>query len=197
MTKLVTFTFDDGMSKNWELLLNILNQEKIKATFFVIGETITSTNSHLLKRAFDEGHTIGNHTWSHQNITKLSDQDFVKGILNTKKKIEEVTGSHTKYFRPPYGAINTHNKQELLDLGYKSILWNVDPEDWNRKHTKEDMLAYYHKVFEKENNYIILQHDLRKDSVDLVPEIAKLVRDKGFKIVSLDDYLENLERQVD
>ena len=193
MTKLVTFTFDDGMSKNWELLLNILNQEKIKATFFVIGETITSTNSHLLKRAFDEGHTIGNHTWSHQNITKLSDQDFVKGVLDTKKKIEEVTGSHTKYFRPPYGAINAHNKQELLDLGYTSVLWNVDPEDWNRKHTKEDMLAYYHKVFEKENNYIILQHDLRKDSVDLVPEIAKLVRDKGFKIVSLDDYLENLE----
>jgi len=193
MTKLVTFTFDDGMSKNWELLLNILNQEKIKATFFVIGETITSTNSHLLKRAFDDGHTIGNHTWSHQNITKLSDQDFVKGVLDTKKKIEEVTGGHTKYFRPPYGATNTHDKQKLLDLGYKSILWNVDPEDWNRKHTKEDMLAYYHKVFEKENNYIILQHDLRKDSVDLVPEIAKLVRDKGFKIVSLDDYLENLE----
>jgi peptidoglycan/xylan/chitin deacetylase (PgdA/CDA1 family) len=196
MTKgLVTFTFDDGISKNFELLLDILKVEDIKATLFVIGETINHGNIHLLKRAFDEGHCLGDHTWSHKNLTKISDEDIVEELTKTRNKIQEaVPVYHVKYCRPPYGAINAHAKSKIVELGYQNILWDVDPRDWDRKRSKEEMMSYYHSVFDKadpaKHSYIILQHDLRRDSVELVPEIASLVVSKGFKIVSLDEYLE-------
>lgn len=191
---LVTFTFDDGVSKNYTELLDILDAEGIKATFFVIGENLASHNNQLmLADAYNRGHTIGNHTWSHCHDTKVSKETFQDELTTTNDKIKSITGEDTYYFRPPYGEINDAVKQHIIDMGYKLILWNVDAQDWNLKRSSEDMLAYYTDLFTKADNtkssYIILQHDHRLDSVNLVPQIASIVKSNGFTIVSMDEYL--------
>lgn len=196
MTKgLVTFTFDDGISNNTEELLDILDDEKITATFFIIGETLgslKSPNRVKLKAIHDRGHIIGNHTHSHVNITKLSKENLRTEITSAKAEIRATIDHDMKYFRPPYGAINAAARELLAEIGLKLVMWDVDPRDWDVKRSKGDMLAYYNTTFKhadpKKSSFILLQHDRRKDTIHLVPQMAKLVRDKGFKIVSLDEY---------
>ena len=189
-----SFTFDDGVSKNFEQLLEILDEHNVKATFFIVGSTLQlQSNALLLKSAHEKGHTIGNHTWSHADITKLSNEDLVKEIVNTSNKIEEITGEKPKYFRPPYGAINEALGHKIIEMGYKILLWDIDNQDWNRKRSKEELLNLYKGSLATANSnkysYINLQHDLRKESVELVPDIIKLASDKKFKIVGIDEYL--------
>ena len=191
---LVTFTFDDGISNNTDELLDILESEKITATFFIIGETLgktlTTPNRAKLKAIHDKGHTVGNHTYSHANIVKLSQEDLRGEIAGASAEIRATIDHKMKYFRPPYGSINASIRKFVTDKGFRIVLWDLDPRDVKR--SKEDMLDYYtssfHHADPKKTSYIILQHDRRKDSVQLVPDIAKIVRDKGFKIVSLDEY---------
>jgi peptidoglycan/xylan/chitin deacetylase (PgdA/CDA1 family) len=195
---LVTFTFDDGISNNTEELLDILDSEKITATFFIIGEslgtTLTAPPRAKLKAIHDKGHIVGNHTHSHPNIVKLSQEDLRAEIAGANAEIRATIDHKMKYFRPPYGSINASSRKFITDMGFRIVLWDLDPRDWDVKRSKEDMLDYYtssfHHADPKKSSYIILQHDRRKDSIQLVPDIAKIVRDKGFKIVSLDEYYE-------
>lgn len=190
---LVTFTFDDGVSANYNQLLDILKKEDVKATFFVIGNSLMSSRIPRLKRAHDEGHTIGNHTWSHPQMTHLSPEQLKKEVNATSEKIESIIGVKPKYIRPPYGDINNIVRSELAAMGYTVVLWNVDAEDWDPKRPDETIWKYYEDLFSKtdptKHSYIILQHDRAVRSVEMTPKIIKLVRDKGFKIVSLDEYL--------
>ena len=191
---LVTFTFDDGISKNTELLLDILEKEKITATFFIIAETLeTEKNQDRLKKIHEKGHTIGNHSYSHPNLNKLSADSLEEEITKSQKKIKSILpDTPIKYMRPPYGSANKKVKQSIADMGYTLVLWNVDGNDWDVKKSKEELLTYYKNVFSKANKakdrYIILQHDRRTDSVELIPEMAEIIRKNGFEIVSLDDY---------
>ena len=189
-----TFTFDDGVSKNVEELLEILDNQKLKITFFIIGETLKiKGNADLLKSAHEKGHIIGNHTWSHQDITKLNNEDLIREINDTTNKIAEITGERPKYFRPPYGALTEAIGYKIINMGYKILLWNVDTQDWNRTHSQTDLLNSYKDTFSKANpfkhSYMNLQHVTRKESIELIPDIIKIVTDKGFKIVELADFL--------
>lgn len=190
---LVTFTFDDGVSKNFKLALDNLEKEDIKATFFLIGETINKNNEDLIKEAYAQGHTIGNHTWTHCDSVKVKEDAFKKEITDTEVKLKSVLNAPIKYFRPPYGSINQPVRDTMKAMGYTVVLWNVDANDWNVKNSKQDMFKYYTTTFSKadpsKHSYIILQHDRRTDSVESISDIASIVRGKGFKIVSLDEYL--------
>jgi len=190
----VTFTFDDGISKNTDKLIAILAEEGIEATFFIIGETLKGgpdcLNKKKLQAIHEAGHTIGNHTWSHPDIRKLGVEELRAEIATANDEIEATIDQTIKYFRPPYGALNAAKRDLLEGMGLKVVLWNVDGQDWNVKRSREAMLAYYKTEFTRpeKHDYIVLQHDRRTDSVELVPEIAKIARDRGFKIVSLDEY---------
>jgi peptidoglycan/xylan/chitin deacetylase (PgdA/CDA1 family) len=196
MSGLVTFTFDDGISKNTERLLEILEAESIKATFFIIGQTLAGpldcSGKRKLQAIHEAGHTIGNHTYFHPDITKISIEDLRAEIAGTSAEIRATIDQPMKYFRPPYGAQNDATKKFITNMGFKIVLWNVDAQDWNVKNSKEHMLGYYREVFDKANpskhSHIVLQHDRRLASIELVPEIAKIARGRGFKIVSLDEY---------
>ena len=191
---LVTFTFDDGVSKNYPILLDILDTLKIKVTFFIIGNTLLKKeNVTFLLDAHKRGHFIGNHSWSHPDLTKLSNDALDKEINDTSDKIESIIGIRPHYLRPPYGAINPNIHDKLTKLGYHILLWNVDAQDWNIKHYSDDMLKYYTDLFSSykptTHNLTILQHDKRLDSVKLVPHITNLVLHYGYKIVDVDTYV--------
>lgn len=188
----ISFTFDDGISKNMKTLLDILAKEDIKATFFLIGNTLGNNKSmELAKEAAKQGHILANHTWTHPQITKISDEEFIKELDRAEETLIKIRGDEgPKFFRPPYGAINKANNAILTARGYTSFLWNIDMQDWNLKRSKQDMLTDYERLFAKadpaRSSFISLQHDRRLDSVELVPTIARLARDRGFKIVQLE-----------
>lgn len=186
---LACFTFDDGISKNTELLLDILDAEKIVATFFIIGNTLNTETKKNLKHIHDRGHIIGNHTFTHPQITKISLEKLDEEIKKTSSVIKEVIDCPIKYFRPPYGAISTATRRHIIEMGLTPVLWDVDVRDWDLGNSPEEMFKDYLKTFVRPDlgSYRILQHDRRTASVKLVPAIAKLARDRGFKIASLDE----------
>jgi peptidoglycan/xylan/chitin deacetylase (PgdA/CDA1 family) len=129
----IAMTFDDGPhATNTPKLLEMAAKRHIKLTFFVLGECIEQ-NPDVLRQEVTEGHEIGNHSWSHPNLAKLSDEGVRAQLQRTEDIIVKTTGVKPKLMRPPYGELT--KRQRILvnhEFGYKVILWDVDPLDWKR-----------------------------------------------------------------
>lgn len=181
----IVLSFDDGPHPiNTPKLLNLLKKENIKALFFIVGQNIESSSRlDIIKRAFDEGHIIGNHTYSHKNLKKLSDEEIKSEILRT----EELLGNfltQPKLLRPPFGAADMRVNKIIHDLGYFSVLWNVDTLDWQNRSIKwvNDAID---QVKLREDS-IILMHDIHKTTVDNVSNLIAKIRnqEKQFDFVA-------------
>src|SRR6184192_622570 len=129
----IAMTFDDGPSATLTpKLLDLLAAHQIKATFFVIGENVAE-HSEIVARAAREGHEIGNHSWSHPNFGKMSDDAVRRELRKTDDAIRAAIGASPKLLRSPYGSITAREKKWIADeFGYKTVLWDVDPLDWRR-----------------------------------------------------------------
>lgn len=130
----VLLTFDDGPHPTLTpKLLDCLKAYDIKAVFFVLGERVAAAGARaIVQRAFQEGHRIGNHTYTHPDLTKLSEAGVRDELKRTEDLIAEFLTDH-KLFRPPYGAHNSTVDKVAREMGYHPVLWNVDSEDWRRK----------------------------------------------------------------
>ena len=152
--KVVALTFDDGPDGNTTpQALDILAKYKIKATFFVQGKNIAG-NEAILKRMQSEGHEVGNHSWNHPILTKLSLEDAKKQLTDTEDAITKVLGKSSKLMRPPYGAISDDIRNSL-DLSF--IMWDVDSLDWKSKNEAAILTVIQRQV---SNGSIILMHDI-------------------------------------
>jgi peptidoglycan/xylan/chitin deacetylase (PgdA/CDA1 family) len=189
------FSFDDGVTENYKPLLDILEYEKVKATFFIIGSTFTNSNNFiLLKNAYDKGHTIGNHTWNHYKLNRLTTEQIEREVISTQSGLDLILPkNYPKYIRPPFGSMDKKAYDKLREMGYTVVRWNMDAKDWNKRRSKEQLLKYYEKTFKIANplqtSFISLQHDRRIESIEIIPDIIRMARTKGFKIVSLDECL--------
>jgi peptidoglycan/xylan/chitin deacetylase (PgdA/CDA1 family) len=121
-------TFDDGPGTLTPFLLDQLKQLNIKATFFVVGSNVQEI-PYLVKRAADEGHDIGVHTWSHPYLTRLSNDQIISELMWTAKIIYDVTGKVPRYMRPPYGDIDDRVRYIVNALGFEAVIWNRDTND--------------------------------------------------------------------
>jgi peptidoglycan-N-acetylglucosamine deacetylase len=130
-SRVVTLTFDDGPHmERTPRVLKALGQAKIKAAFFVLGSRMQRrAQIEIVERIVEAGHSIGNHSFSHPDLTKLDSRSVRKEVLRTEERIRDYLGP-TKLFRPPYGARNTVVDSVVRDLGYKMVLWDVDSEDY-------------------------------------------------------------------
>ncbi|MGN1267545.1 MAG: polysaccharide deacetylase family protein [Dorea sp.] len=183
--KKVALTFDDGPSHQCTgRLLDGLKERNVKATFFLIGKN-AKENPKLVKRIYDEGHLIGNHTYNHVEITKLSDEEAKQELEKTDHIISAITGEHVSYMRPPFGVW----QQDLeIELEVLPVLWTVDPLDW----TTENVDEIVNKVVtETEENDIILLHDCYDSSVDAALQIVDILTEKGFGFVTVDELMIN------
>ncbi len=179
----IAITFDDGPSAHCTgRLLDGLKERGIKGTFFLIGKN-AEENPELVKRLYEEGHLIGNHTYSHVEITKLSDEDAKKEIMETDRVISSITGEHVEYMRPPFGLWQEELEEELDVL---PVMWSVDPLDWTTKNVEEVVNKV---VTETEENDIILLHDCYDSSVDAALRIVDILKKKGFEFVTVDELL--------
>jgi len=183
-------TLDDGVSKNYDITLSILKQEKVKATFFVVGETLVAPkNIQRLKQAYADGHLIANHTWNHYDLTSLGEEEIKKEILSAQNAICQNIPLETKYIRTPYGSINNRVFSILTTMGYTPVYWNIDAKDWKRSSTQ--ILATYKKIFlnadPTKTSFISVLHDRRKETIAVLPEIIQLVKSKGFSFVRISE----------
>jgi len=180
-------TFDDGPhAQNTPRLLDMLKQRGIKATFFLVGEC-AAEYPQLVKRIVAEGHEVGNHSWSHPQLSKMTDASVKEQLQKTQDAIVNACGVVPKLMRPPYGAF-TQRQQRWCngEFGYKIILWDVDPEDWkyrNSEHVESEILK--HTV----PGSIVLSHDIHKTTVDAMPATLDTLIAKGFKFVTVSELL--------
>lgn len=181
--KVVALTFDDGPDGNTTpQALDILAKYKIKATFFVQGKNIAG-NEAILKRMQAEGHEVGNHSWNHPVLTKLSLEDAKKQITDTEDAIKNVLGKSSKLMRPPYGAISDDIRNSL-DLSF--ILWDVDSLDWKSKNEAAIFTEIQHQT---SDGSIILLHDIHQPSVNSLPKVIEYLQEQGYSFVTVSELL--------
>jgi peptidoglycan-N-acetylglucosamine deacetylase len=179
----IAMTFDDGPSpETTPRLLDILKQRNIKVTFFMIGQN-AERNPEIVKRILAEGHEIGNHSWTHPQLSKLSDQRITDEITKTQDAIKNASGYTPVLLRPPYGAITSRQKDWIeKQFGLSIIMWSVDPFDWKRPGAsviEQRILAGARP------GSIILSHDIHKQTVDAMPATLDALAQKGFKFVTV------------
>ena len=181
----IALTFDDGPSAAWTpALLDGLKERGVKATFFLIGEN-ADKNPEIVKRMAEEGHLIGNHTYHHVELTKVSEKEARLELADTSAAIVRITGKEPEYMRPPFGVWQRKLEQEIRML---PVLWTIDPLDW----TTENQDEIVNKVVtEAEENDIILLHDCYKSSVEAGLRIIDILQEEGFVFVTVDELLLN------
>jgi len=173
----VALTFDDGPSFYTEGLLDTLKEQNVKATFFVLG-TQVRIQSETVQRMFREGHQIGNHTWDHPNLTRMSDDQIREQLQLTDNLIAQIIGESTPFMRPPYGA---YNESVLAASGLPIIFWSVDPLDWKDR----DAATVAARIVDAPAGAIILAHDIHKSTVDAVPAIIAALKNRGIHMVTV------------
>jgi cellulose synthase/poly-beta-1,6-N-acetylglucosamine synthase-like glycosyltransferase/spore germination protein YaaH/peptidoglycan/xylan/chitin deacetylase (PgdA/CDA1 family) len=191
--KQVSITFDDGPSEYTDQVLDVLKQKNVPATFFVIGQNAEEFPS-AIKREYNEGHIIGNHTYSHPNIAVESDESTRFELSMTLRLIEHDTGRSTILFRPPYNADSVpQTPAELVPIdraqgrGYVTIGEKIDPRDWEKGSTAEKILKEV--LDQKEDGKLILLHDGggdRTSTIAALPLIIDTLREQGYVFVGLD-----------
>lgn len=183
----VAITFDDGPHPTLTpQLLDMLAQRKVHATFFILGE-MAKPHPEILQRALREGHEIANHSFTHPNLAKLSDDAVRRELNNTKEVITSAISRPVPFMRPPYGSLsNAQRKWVHDDLGYKIILWDVDPLDW--KDRNSDTIA--RRILEgTHRGSIILAHDIHKTTVEAMPRVLDGLLAKGFRFATVSELL--------
>ena len=183
----IAMTFDDGPSATLTpKLLDILAAHQIKATFFVIGENVAE-HPEIVARAAREGHEIGNHSWSHPNLGKMSDDGVRSQLQRTDDAIKSATGSRPTLLRPPYGSITAREKRWIHDqFGYQIILWDVDPYDWKRPGPS---VVRNRILKETRPGSIVLSHDIHPGTIEAMPSTFDALETKGFKFVTISELI--------
>jgi peptidoglycan-N-acetylglucosamine deacetylase len=184
----IAMTFDDGPSAALTpKLLDLLASHHIKATFFVLGELVAE-HPEIVARAAREGHEIANHSWSHPNLGKMSQENVHSQLQRTDDAIKSATGKSPTLLRPPYGSITEREKRWIHDeFGYDIILWDVDPLDWKRP----GPAGVRNRILkETRPGSIVLSHDIHPGTVEAMPSTFDELEAKGFKFVTVSELLD-------
>jgi peptidoglycan/xylan/chitin deacetylase (PgdA/CDA1 family) len=188
----IALTFDDAPDANFTpKILDILKKNGVTATFFVVGWRVEAYPD-IVKRIVDEGHILGNHSYSHANLPKLNDDAFHEQIIKTDRLIEKFTGFTPNIVRPPYGSVTARQVRWLVTQKKIIVNWDVDSLDWKGLKAEpiaRNVLNHVHA------GAIILQHsgtgtggDL-SGTVDALPRIIDELKSEGFKLVTIPQLL--------
>lgn len=179
--KLVAITFDDGPGYEvTESLVDQLDKRDARVTFFMVGNRV-SKQPNLVKRIFDAGHTIGNHSYSHKSFKKQTPENYLYEINTTNQLIKDITGQDVIYVRPPYGS---YKKSTLENVNMNFVLWSIDTLDWK---TRDAEMVYNEIINNVEDGDIVLMHDLYPTTVEAAIRAIDYLLENGYAIVSLDE----------
>ena len=183
LTKTIYLTFDDGPTpKITQWTLDTLKKYNAKATFFCIGDNIKKYPE-LFKSVYNDGHTIGNHTFNHLKGWRTDTNSYVK---NTEKTQQLITSNSKQLFRPPFGKIKRKQAKQLIKRGYKIVMWSVISYDWEVKVTPEQCLE--NVIKNSVPGSIIVFHDSIKASKNMqyaLPKVLEHFSSKGYQFKAL------------
>ena len=201
--KKVALTFDDGPNEKYTpRILDILSQYKVPSTFFVIGINALS-NQELLERIYNEGHEIGNHTFTHADTSNISDFRLKLELSITQRVIQDVLGHSTLLFRPP-GSLDSYslNSEDYLpivktqQMGYTVVGESIDPRDWADPTAEE----IYQKVMKDlPDGNVILMHDSggnRESTIEALPRILEELKKQGYEFVTVSSLIGKSRAEV-
>lgn len=196
--KVVALTFDDGPDKDFTpQVLDILKKNDVKATFFVVGENV-GWNPEILKREYEEGHEIGNHTFTHINVSKRGYDDIYKEIDETQQAVKKIIGVEPKLFRPPYRAISKEMCNIVKKKDMNIVLWsNLDPRDWSNPGVYYIVDTITSKV---QNGTIILLHDYnnlrntKSQTIQALEIVIPKLKEMGYRFVTISELIEHLDK---
>lgn len=179
---MIALTFDDGPTKKYTTaILDALKENQASATFFVLGSR-ASDFPEILQRMILEGNEIGNHTYSHKQLTTLSKENIEEEITHTQESIHDVTNQYPNMIRPPYGSKNEDVMQ--CAEGKKIVTWSLDTEDWRSRNTE----TIVNKVLkEVKDGDIILMHDLYASTAEAAIILIPKLKDMGYQLVTVSE----------
>lgn len=181
--KIFALTFDDGPDLLYTpAVLDVLKAYNVKATFFLLGVNIEKYPE-VVKRIHDEGHEMGNHSYDHSRLSKLSKEDVYDSQIGKAQKIfKELLGIEPMIYRPPYGAITDEQIGYLEEKGYKQVRWSIDSEDWDPEKNAPDKILNRILLYLDDGGIVCLHcaEDDRSNTVRALPQIIEKVRKKGY-----------------
>ena len=184
-------TFDCGYENgNTPAILEALKNHNAPATFFVVGNFIRD-NPELIRQMVEEGHTVGNHTYSHPDMSQISSPEaFEEELVKVEELYRKTTGEEMpRYYRPPRGVYSENNLKQAQDMGYTTVLWSLAYEDWyeNDQPAREEALNLLNKRIHP--GAIVLLHSTSKTNARILGELIDGWREKGYKFESIDKLL--------
>lgn len=182
-SRVIALTFDDGPNPMFTpQILRVLGQYRVRATFFCIGQQV-QRYPYLLQQMYQAGDEIGNHTWSHPNLTRLPSAAIVQQLRSTSLVIQQATGVPPQIFRPPYGATNARVRGIAAQLGLRQIMWTIDAGDWRHPGVRAIVDAV---LANARNGSIVVMHDGggdRSQTVQALPQIIIGLQQRGFTYI--------------
>ncbi|MBP2001898.1 peptidoglycan-N-acetylmuramic acid deacetylase [Paenibacillus shirakamiensis] len=186
--KEIYLTFDNGYENGYTAsILDTLQSKQVPAIFFVTGHYIKD-QPELIKRMVAEGHLIGNHSWSHPDMTTVSDEKIISELAQVKKGVADLTGVQEMAFvRPPRGIFNDRTLRVSAKEGYTSVFWSAAYKDWDTKDQKGGEYAYQKVMGQLHPGTVLLLHSVSKDNAEVLRAIIDNVRKQGYTFKSLND----------
>lgn len=189
----VALTFDDGPDDTYtDQILDILAEEDVKATFFLLGCN-TEYYPEVARRVVEEGHEVGNHSYSHPDFSGLSiESAYNNQIMKTEKIFEETMGVNSVVFRPPYGSITKSQTSYFEDQGFGVIMWDVDTLDWDKRVNTRSYITRC-VLNETQDGYIVLMHSGggdRTNTVASLPDIIQGLKERNYRFCTVTELLE-------
>lgn len=190
--KVLYLTFDCGYENgNTEPILDALKAHNAPATFFVVGHFLESAQD-IVKRMVEDGHTVGNHTYHHPDMSKISDADsFAKEMNDTASLFKEITGADmAMYYRPPQGKYSISNLQMAKDMGYSTFFWSLAYVDWNvddqpsHEEAMEKLMGRIHP------GAVVLLHSTSKTNGEILDEVLTKREEMGYTFRPLSDLID-------
>lgn len=180
---MAAITFDDGPGKHTDRILSILEKYNARATFFVQGKNVAAYKS-VMQRAVSLGNEIGNHTWSHVNLSGSSAGIIAQQINSTNAAVYNATGVYPRLYRPPYGA---YNKTVLNCVPMAAVMWSVDTLDWKTRSPAKTLASVKRDTYD---GGIILMHDIHSPTADAVESVVRHLLMNNFQLVTVSELIE-------
>ena len=187
--KVIYLTFDAGYENGCTAkILDVLQKHQVKAAFFLVGNYIEK-NEDLVRRMVSEGHTVGNHTMHHYDMSKLSDKTaFSKELTDLEALYKSVTGEEMpKFYRPPQGIYSEENLRMAKELGYKTVFWSLAYVDWNNDSQPTREQAFSKLLPRIHPGAVVLLHSTSRTNGEILDELLTRWEEMGYRFASIEE----------
>ena len=187
--KVLYLTFDAGYENGFTpQILDVLKKHQVPAAFFLVGNYL-EREPDLVRRMTEEGHIVGNHTWSHPDMSKIQKkEDFSRELKQVEDQYREITGQDLKrYYRPPQGIYSEENLQMAKELGYRTVFWSLAYVDWNNDAQPTSEEAFSKLLPRTHDGAVILLHSTSQTNAAILDELLIRWKEQGYTFGTLDE----------